>query len=465
MNENTITEENEDQEGHDKELPNSEPFDKELINESFRTSSDVTPRKLSDMVNRKLSDSDPRSNTLAFRDVMLSMIVPSSESGSDIESNSDEDDYMIVTNDTPEKTPEKTTPGPSPPFASDGDDDTPPQRPPRRHKTTSGKHSFERPIDSDCIRDLNSCNPEHRVTMETSDQQQVEDLVTAEVDGVDIDTIGNTDQVVSSIDQGEDMVILDVKGEAKGNVSDGSVELTLERKYSGASIEIVSDTDDGNLPRTNSVGSATGTSTTENNESVSDSTGIPSTETAVSTTDISSTDQIDIITVTPSTELVDSSTGIPSTESDTNVSDVPHKAANVSCDDMSMRLSLQFAQPPLDSSGSSFNQQTDVPLNEEDENTLEIEKDEEEEEEEEEMPCQPLGGGAVPLTRVKCVVSMTTPRDARAHGATDCPSFVEFDMSVDGFGCLFLPAIAPQVSAGKDISGYTFSENVHSFAS
>ena len=53
-------------------------------------------------------------------------------------------------------------------------------------------------------------------------------------------------------------------------------------------------------------------------------------------------------------------------------------------------------------------------------------------------------GGAVPLTRVKCLVSMTTPRDVRLHGASITPAFVEFDMTSEGFGCLYLPSIAPQ---------------------
>ena len=62
-------------------------------------------------------------------------------------------------------------------------------------------------------------------------------------------------------------------------------------------------------------------------------------------------------------------------------------------------------------------------------------------------------GGAVPLTRVKCLVSMTTPRDVRLHGATITPGFVEFDMSVEGFGCLFLPSIAPQGQANPSVVG------------
>lgn len=53
-------------------------------------------------------------------------------------------------------------------------------------------------------------------------------------------------------------------------------------------------------------------------------------------------------------------------------------------------------------------------------------------------------GGPVPLTRVKCLVSMTTPRDVRLHGASITPAFVEFDLNAEGFGCLYLPSIAPQ---------------------
>ncbi|XP_077131917.1 WD repeat and FYVE domain-containing protein 3 isoform X2 [Ranitomeya variabilis] len=52
-------------------------------------------------------------------------------------------------------------------------------------------------------------------------------------------------------------------------------------------------------------------------------------------------------------------------------------------------------------------------------------------------------GCTVPLTRVKCLVSMTTPHDIRLHGSSVTPAFVEFDTSLEGFGCLFLPSLAP----------------------
>lgn len=449
--EDTIIHENKNSEEQNQELPNNESIDKECADESFKKTSDVivTPRKLSDLVSRKHSDADARPNTLTFRDVMLSMIVPSSESGSDVESNSDEDDYMIVTNDTPGK----TSPEQSPAVASETDDDTPPQRPPRRHKTTARKQPFEHNMDSNSICDLNS-NPGYQVSLGPSEQRQ--DLVTAEVDGVDIDTIGNTDQVVSSIDQGEDLVILDVKGETEANNSDGFAELTPERKHSETSVDIVSE-DDGNLLRTKTVGMATDTPTTETRKVA----GILSTETVSTVESPNIEPEVTSIGI-PERDPVNSTTGGLITSSDTTTTDTPHKVADVSCDDMSMRLSMQLAELPLDSDCSSFNQQGVVPLNEEEDNSEAIEKDEDEDDdEEEEISCQVLGGGPVSLTRVKCVVSMTTPRDARAHGVTDCPSFVEFDMSVDGFGCLFLPAIAPQVSAGKIYCELTSSKTIN----
>ncbi|XP_012287062.1 WD repeat and FYVE domain-containing protein 3 isoform X1 [Orussus abietinus] len=61
-----------------------------------------------------------------------------------------------------------------------------------------------------------------------------------------------------------------------------------------------------------------------------------------------------------------------------------------------------------------------------------------------EMETNKPKGGPVPLTRIKTLVSMTTPKDFRAHGSCTLPSFVEFDMSAEGFACLYLPSVAPQ---------------------
>uniref|UniRef100_A0A0N5AD46 BEACH-type PH domain-containing protein n=1 Tax=Syphacia muris TaxID=451379 RepID=A0A0N5AD46_9BILA len=62
------------------------------------------------------------------------------------------------------------------------------------------------------------------------------------------------------------------------------------------------------------------------------------------------------------------------------------------------------------------------------------------EEVEHEEPLCDGEGGSVPITRVKALVSIMTPRDQRA---TQEPSFVEFDMSMEGFACLLVPSLAP----------------------
>ena len=54
----------------------------------------------------------------------------------------------------------------------------------------------------------------------------------------------------------------------------------------------------------------------------------------------------------------------------------------------------------------------------------------------------------MPLNRVKCLISMTTPRENKFHTGT---AFVEFNMFVEGFGCLFLPSIAPQLTNAPSI--------------
>ena len=54
-----------------------------------------------------------------------------------------------------------------------------------------------------------------------------------------------------------------------------------------------------------------------------------------------------------------------------------------------------------------------------------------------------FAGGFVPLTRVKTLVSMTTPRDLHVQNNTILPPFVELDMMQEGFGCLYLPSLSP----------------------
>ena len=59
------------------------------------------------------------------------------------------------------------------------------------------------------------------------------------------------------------------------------------------------------------------------------------------------------------------------------------------------------------------------------------------------------------LARIQSLVSMTTPRDGILYGSSSLgasPPFVEFDMSLDGFGCLFLPSVFPQVYTHRGIN-------------
>ncbi|ODN04745.1 WD repeat and FYVE domain-containing protein 3, partial [Orchesella cincta] len=65
----------------------------------------------------------------------------------------------------------------------------------------------------------------------------------------------------------------------------------------------------------------------------------------------------------------------------------------------------------------------------------------------------------VPLSRVKTLVSMTTPRSnsnessmisSSCLNSTSSPSFVEFDMSAEGFGCLFIPSLGAGVAYSQD---------------
>ncbi|XP_055626946.1 WD repeat and FYVE domain-containing protein 3 isoform X2 [Toxorhynchites rutilus septentrionalis] len=58
----------------------------------------------------------------------------------------------------------------------------------------------------------------------------------------------------------------------------------------------------------------------------------------------------------------------------------------------------------------------------------------------------------IPLTRIKTLVSMTTPRDFRAHGSYTLPPFVEIDMHSEGFGCIFIPSLAPQAPVNTNSS-------------
>jgi len=57
---------------------------------------------------------------------------------------------------------------------------------------------------------------------------------------------------------------------------------------------------------------------------------------------------------------------------------------------------------------------------------------------------KPSGGSFVPLTRIKTLVSMTTPKELHILNNSILPPFVEFDMASEGFGCLYIPSLSPQ---------------------
>ena len=50
---------------------------------------------------------------------------------------------------------------------------------------------------------------------------------------------------------------------------------------------------------------------------------------------------------------------------------------------------------------------------------------------------------------IKCLVSLTTPRDLLSVSSCEQPAFVEFDMSRDGFGYLFVGSLTPFISQSK----------------
>ncbi|XP_030297212.1 WD repeat- and FYVE domain-containing protein 4 isoform X1 [Sparus aurata] len=51
-------------------------------------------------------------------------------------------------------------------------------------------------------------------------------------------------------------------------------------------------------------------------------------------------------------------------------------------------------------------------------------------------------GSPIPVHQIISLVSMTSPRTFRPHRVSASPAFIEFDMSENGYGCLFLPSLA-----------------------
>ncbi|XP_072726966.1 WD repeat- and FYVE domain-containing protein 4 [Ciconia boyciana] len=64
-------------------------------------------------------------------------------------------------------------------------------------------------------------------------------------------------------------------------------------------------------------------------------------------------------------------------------------------------------------------------------------------------------GSALALQTSMSLISMTSPRNFQLHSTALAPSFVEFDMSMEGYGCLYLPTLATVMgpNAEQSISG------------
>lgn len=107
-----------------------------------------------------------------------------------------------------------------------------------------------------------------------------------------------------------------------------------------------------------------------------------------------------------------------------------------SINDVNLEELEEMSQKPIDEK----RKEDDLPNNSDDTN-LQIEQTEE-------LKDASLNARPLSLARIQSLVSMTTPRDGILYGSSSLaasPPFVEFDMSLDGFGCLFLPSVFPQV--------------------
>ena len=61
-------------------------------------------------------------------------------------------------------------------------------------------------------------------------------------------------------------------------------------------------------------------------------------------------------------------------------------------------------------------------------------------------------GKPVDFTRIQSLVSITTPRDGGFHGPHSTPSFIEFDMTCEGYGYLYVPSITPIATSSTSSS-------------
>ncbi|XP_006897794.1 PREDICTED: WD repeat- and FYVE domain-containing protein 4-like [Elephantulus edwardii] len=67
-------------------------------------------------------------------------------------------------------------------------------------------------------------------------------------------------------------------------------------------------------------------------------------------------------------------------------------------------------------------------------------------------PSEPLLSSTAALQTVLSLISMTSPRNLQPQRGALAPSFVEFDMSTEGYGCLFIPTLSTVVGTSTEYS-------------
>ncbi|KAM5241310.1 WD repeat- and FYVE domain-containing protein 4 isoform 3-T5 [Hipposideros larvatus] len=67
-------------------------------------------------------------------------------------------------------------------------------------------------------------------------------------------------------------------------------------------------------------------------------------------------------------------------------------------------------------------------------------------------PSGPFQGSTTALQMALSLISMTSPRNLQPQRAALAPSFVEFDMSVEGYGCLFIPTLSTVMGTSTEYS-------------
>ncbi|KAF6318076.1 WDFY family member 4 [Rhinolophus ferrumequinum] len=67
-------------------------------------------------------------------------------------------------------------------------------------------------------------------------------------------------------------------------------------------------------------------------------------------------------------------------------------------------------------------------------------------------PSGPSQGSTTALPMALSLISMTSPRNLQPQRAALAPSFVEFDMSVEGYGCLFIPTLSTVMGTSTEYS-------------